>query len=385
MPPAIAATLLPPVTDQAALRERVRRLAENRPAVYRMIDPAGRVLYVGKAKSLRTRLLGYFRAQYPKDKPARILHATHDLVWDYVPSEFASLLSELRQIQQYRPPYNVQHNRTRRATFIAVSGGAAPRVGTTTRADREGVRAYGPLRSPARVGEALRVLNDLLGLRDCADRMPMVFAGQGDLFDRPQQAACHRHGLGLCDGPCAGFVEEMAYRFKIETAVAFLEGRTIQPLDRVVEQLSVCTEEGRFETAIRWRERFEALEWLFAALNRARSGIEFLSFVYREPGVQGDERAFLIRRGRVRATFPYPSTPIEIEAFRAVVREELDRPEPGTGPLPPAHIDEMMLIMSWFRKHPDALRRTTALETWAEPSSSPLEPPCAPPMLSSLP
>src|SRR6186997_1240462 len=95
-----ARSLLPlPATDLAALKNRVSRLAENRPAVYRMLDPTGRVLYVGKAKNLRTRVLSYFRAAYPEDKAARILHAARTIEWDYVPSEFAAYLTELRQIR----------------------------------------------------------------------------------------------------------------------------------------------------------------------------------------------------------------------------------------------------------------------------------------------
>ena len=117
-----------PSTDLGQLRDRVRALAENRPAVYRMIDATGRVLYVGKAKRLRTRLLTYFRAEYPDDKAARILYAASDIGWEYVPSEFAAYLGELRQIRRYRPYFNHRGNLTRRAVFIKVSGGPAPRV-----------------------------------------------------------------------------------------------------------------------------------------------------------------------------------------------------------------------------------------------------------------
>jgi Nuclease subunit of the excinuclease complex len=108
------ARLLPlPAADLGQLRERVRALLENRPGVYRMVDNTGRVLYVGKAKRLRTRVLSYFRASYPEDKAARILYAAHDIRWEYAPSEFAAYLTELRQIRKLRPHFNYKLNRTR--------------------------------------------------------------------------------------------------------------------------------------------------------------------------------------------------------------------------------------------------------------------------------
>jgi len=356
--------LLLPATDLRALRHRIRALAENRPAVYRMVDPSGQVLYVGKAKRLRARLLSYFGARYPEDKAARILHAAQDVQWDYVPSEFAALLGELRLIRRHRPAYNYTMNRTRQTVFLAVSGGRAPKLTLSARTDRNDVRRYGPLTAPGQAREALRVLNDLLGLRDCADRMPMVFADQGDLFAEPRRAACMRHEFRHCSGPCAGFVAEWAYHRQVAAAVAFLEGRTIQPIDRVVAEMMACSDRGDYEVATRWRDRFDQLEWLFGALNRARAAIALLTFVYRDPGDFGDDRAYLVRHGVVRASFPWPETPIEEVAFRAVVAEEVSRPEPSPAPLPADTVDETLLLLAWFRRHGEALRRTQPLEAW---------------------
>ncbi len=360
-----------PVTDLQALRRRVGERAENRPAVYRMLDPEGRIVYVGKAKRLRTRLLTYFRAVYPDDKAARILYASHDIAWDYTPSEFSAYLGELRQIKRYRPYFNHRGNRTRRAVFIKVSRGPAPRVYAGEAIGRDDARCYGPFRSLARTGEAVRTLNDLLGLRDCAAGMPMVFGGQGDLFGSTRQAGCMRHEFGFCTGPCAGFVAEREYARRLDTAVAFLEGRTIQPIDRVVDAMQEAASSDRFELAVRWREKFEHLEWLLAATSRARTAVDMLTFVYRDPGTFGDDRIYLIRQGVVRAAFPDPTTPIETEAFRAVVAAELARPDPPPGPLPLEAVDEILLLMSWFRSHPDALRRTAPLSDWLpDPLSS---------------
>lgn len=363
-----------PVTDLQALRRRIGERAENRPAVYRMLDAEGRIIYVGKAKRLRTRLLTYFRAVYPDDKAARILYATQDITWDYTPSEFSAYLGELRQIKRYRPHFNYRGNRTRRAVFIKVSRGPAPRVYAGETVGRDDARCYGPFRSLARTGEAVRTLNDLLGLRDCAAATPMVFDGQGDLFGASRQAGCMRYEFGFCTGPCAGFVAELEYGRRLETAIAFLEGRTIQPIDRVVGAMQTAAGADRFEVAARWREKFEQLEWLLAATSRARTAVDMLTFVYRDPGAYGDDRIYLIRQGVVRASFADPTTPIETEAFRAVVAAELARPDPPPGPLPLEWVDEILLLMSWFRAHPDALRRTAPLTDWLpEGSSSPVD------------
>lgn len=353
-----------PSTNLDQLLRRVRALAENRPAVYRMFDGTGRVLYVGKAKRLRTRLLTYFRACYPDDKAARILYAASEIHWDYVPSEFAAYLGELRQIRKFRPHFNHKGNRTRRSVLIKVAGGPAPRVYSGGTVAREDVCCYGPFQSMSRTLEAVRTLNDLLGLRDCATSMPVVFAGQEDLFAEPRQAACMRHDFGFCTGPCAGFVAEREYRQRVDTALAFLEGRTLRPMDQVVAAMQQAANSAQFELAARWRSKFEQLEWLLAATSRARSAIDLLTFVYRDTGDFGDDRVYIVRRGVVRAWFPYPATPIEHEAFRAVVAEELRQPPPPVGPLPLDSIDEVLLLMAWFRAHPEALRRTTPYEQW---------------------
>lgn len=361
---AAALALSLPTADLPALRERVRRLAEQRPGTYRMIDPLGRVIYVGKAKQMKARLMSYFRASYPEDKGARILHACSEIQWDYTPSEFSAYLNELRLIGRHRPAFNYKMNRARRTLFVRVMSGPAPRISSGGAVGREDQRWYGPFVGTERIREAIRTLNDLMGLRDCAPTMPIVFAGQTDLFATPQQAGCMRYELAKCTGPCAGLVTEMEYRRRAETAIAFLEGRTIQPIDKVVDEMQKAAAAAEFERATRWRERFEQLEWLLSATSRARAAVAGLTFVYRDPGTHGDDRAYLIRSGTVRAAYPWPGTPIEKEAFSAVVRDELAGPSLPNGPLPFQHLDEILLIMAWFRRHPEAFRRTSTLESW---------------------
>ncbi len=360
---AVAHALAFPLGEVTKLRQRIVALAENRPAVYRMVDASGRVMYVGKAKRLRSRLLSYFRAPYPEDKAARILHAATDIEWDYAPSEFAALLSEMRQIHRHRPVFNVRMNRRRRAAFIKVSGGSAPKLYVGRNPAGEDVRHYGPFLGVGRLHEAVRVLNDLLGLRDCSLRMPIVYRDQGDLFETATRAGCLRHELGTCSGPCAGLVTEASYRTRVAEALGFLECRSVGPVNRVVEAMTAASAAQDFERAARWRDRFDVLTWLLQTCTRLHTTLENMTFVYVDTGVHGDDRAYVIRRAQVRAAAPAPRTPIEREAFRALVSEHADD-QAQPGPIPSHAIDETVLIMSWFRRRPAALRRTVSLEQW---------------------
>lgn len=361
MPPLALAL---PATDLEALRFRIRRLADDRPGTYRMLDASGRVLYVGKAKSLRTRLLSYFRASYPEDKAARILHAASDIRFDPAPGEFAAALAELALIRQHRPPFNVAMNRNKKHAFLVLTDEAAPRLVVTSTPGRHLGRSYGPLPSPNRTREAARVLMDLLALRDCRADTGMHYTEQAELFSEPRRAACPRFDFGTCLGPCAGRVTAAAYHERVELAAAFCEGRGVAPIDRVVREMTARSGEGDFERALHWRNKFEALEWLIAAIARARAATDALTFVYRDPGSRGDARAYLIVKGEVRATYPDPVTPLEREAFAAVVREEMQRPPEPPGRVDPARLHQRLLVMSWFRNRPDAWRRTVPTEGW---------------------
>jgi excinuclease ABC subunit C len=121
----------------AALRTSVKKGAAARPGVYRMLSEDGSVLYIGKSKRVRARLLGYFRCG-PREKGASILHETRRIEWEYTPNEFAALLSELRLIKRYRPRFNVASKRDlRHYAFIRITGGRAPKL-TVARAGAQG-------------------------------------------------------------------------------------------------------------------------------------------------------------------------------------------------------------------------------------------------------
>jgi excinuclease ABC subunit C len=345
---------------------QVKDGARDVPGVYRMTSPDGEVIYVGKSKALRTRLLSYFRAQYPRDKGARILREAAALDWEPLPSEFAALLRELRLIKQLRPRYNVAMKRdARHHAFVRVSRGPAPRFHVVRAAGTDETGTYyGPFRGATQLEEALRELNDVLGLRDCRLDQPMFFADQPDLLPLPSRTpGCIRHEIGKCLGPCVAAVREDEYLGRFRAAREFLEGAHESPLAPLRAQMEASSDALDFERAAVMRDRIRRLESLREQFARLRFALESLSFVYTVPGVNGDDRAYLVRRGRVRGEFAAPRSVAERRALDARVREILGPVDRTPRTVPGHEVDEVLLVASWFRARPAELERTTALAT----------------------
>jgi excinuclease ABC subunit C len=338
------------------LRERVRE-AQNRPGTYRMLAGDGEIVYVGKSKQVRSRLLSYLRAG-EGEKAHRILRDTRALAWDYEPSEFAALLRELELIKRHRPRFNVQHKRDGRYSFLKLSPGAAPKLFVVGAVADDDASYFGPFRGGRRIVEAVRELNDLLGLRDCALGTPMHFADQPDLFDFEAAPRCHRAELKLCAAPCAGLCSQAEYRRRVALARAFLDGDADEPLRWLGERMDAAAARWEFEYAASLRDRLRRLEMLREEFARLREALDNLSFLYHVPGHEGEDRVYLVRRGTIRAVVPSPRGAAERRRLARLAAEHFGRPEPG-GTLVPRHqVDEILLVARWFRANPAEMERT---------------------------
>jgi excinuclease ABC subunit C len=160
--------LTPKTPDEvvAEMRTHVRATAKDRPGVYRWLSDDGEVVYVGKSKRLRTRLLSYFRCG-SDEKGSRIVREATRVEWEYTPSEFAALLEELRLIKRFRPRLNVAMKRdARHFAFIKLTRGPAPKLLVVRGAGGDDAQIYyGPFhgaqrtrppRLSARPADALR-------------------------------------------------------------------------------------------------------------------------------------------------------------------------------------------------------------------------------------
>ena len=345
------------------MRDDVRARAADRPGVYRMLSPDGEIVYVGKSKRVRSRLLSYFRCSYPDDKGARILREADRIEWDYTPSEFAALLEELRLIKRFRPRFNVAMKRdARHFAFIKLTGGAAPKLLVVRGAGQDDAALYyGPFQGATWVGEAVRELNDVLGLRDCALDRRMHFSDQRELFQlQPRTPGCIRYEVKKCLGPCVAGCSAREYAGRVGLARGFLDGTDDAPIETLRREMEGASDRLEFERAASLRDKLRRLESLKEQFVRFRFAVETLSFVYTVPGHEGDDRVYVVRRGRVRAESPAPRTVRERARLRRTVAEIFERTEHKGAQIPTHEIDELLLLSSWFRRFPAEMGRTTA-------------------------
>ena len=341
----------------AALREQVRQIARNRPGTYRMIAEDGEVLYVGKSKAVRTRLLSYFRAR-DGEKAYRLVREAARVECHYEPNEFAALLRELDLIKRFRPRYNVRYRRDALFSFLKLSSDAAPRLFVVRQVSDDSAVYFGPFRGGRRIAEGVRELNDVMGLRDCAQSTPIHFADQAELFPVERAPRCHRLELSLCAGPCAGGCSRSQYLRIVELAQAFLNGQGDEPLQRLQQRMERAIARWDFEHAAAIRERVERLAQLREEFGRLKEALEGLTFRYVVPGTDGDDRVYFVRRGTVRGELPLPRTRAEKKRLERVAEEVFGAPEAQGTMVSKRKVEEILLLSHWFRTRPEEMERT---------------------------
>jgi excinuclease ABC subunit C len=317
-----------------------------------MLDAANQLIYVGKAKRLRSRLLSYFRPRSRDPKAGRILRQARSIVWEFTGSEFAALLRELELIRHWAPRFNV-HGRPGRRRFVYVCLGRRPApYAFLARRPVEGtVACLGPISGGGKAAEALRWLNNWFKLRDCPQKQEMFFADQRELVPSSWTPGCLRYEIGTCLGPCIGACTRQRYRKHVRAAKAFLDGTTTSLLAKLQAEMQTASARLAFERAALLRDKLQALGWLHERLCRLRRLRDHEPFVYRVANQQGAETGYLIQGGHVRAVAPL-ALESSAQACEALTEKCAFKPAPL-----PANPEELFLIASWFRRHPEERSR----------------------------
>jgi excinuclease ABC subunit C len=352
---------VPPVRElrgarPGTLKRRVKKHAPKAPGVYGMIDARDRLVYVGKAKNLRGRLLSYFRENSREPKAGKIIEQTRRLVWEQTGDELAALLRELELIQRVRPKFNVLGvPGLQRHHYICIGKAPAAHVYVTAKPTGQELGAYGPFVRRWQSEDAARRLNDWFKLRDCPQTVEMNFAEQGELFDPDRSAKCMRYELGTCSGPCVGGCTRSEYSVGARGARAFLEGRSRSILTSLREQMQAAAAAFEFEKAMSLRDKLQAVQWLDERLGLLRTARGQSALVYPLTGSDGRARWYLIHRGEVQAVVFAPTPETGAGVARLLATTFTDHPAPTV--LSDRAVDSVLLVSGWFRTRADERAR----------------------------
>src|SRR3954451_16723484 len=221
------------------------------PGVYLWRDAAGDVLYVGKAKRLKSRVRSYFSTDFAGSAKNQLLQRLiADVETIVVASEAQSLILENNLIKEYRPRFNVRLKDDKSYPSIAVTlNEAFPRVLVTRRRNIPGARYFGPYTDVGQLRRTLAIIRRLYTVRSCHDDLP------AERRDRP----CLDFHIGRCKAPCVGWQAVEDYRRMVDDVLQFLEGRTGDLRTRVREAMLAASERQDYERA---KELRDALRWL---------------------------------------------------------------------------------------------------------------------------
>jgi excinuclease ABC subunit C len=264
------------------------------PGSYQFKDAAGRVIYVGKAKSLRQRLATYF--QNPANLPPRtaqmVAHA-ESVEWIQVRNEVEALMLEYSLIKEHRPRFNVRLVDDKSYPFLAVTvADEWPRPMVMRGRRRKGTRYFGPYAHAYAIRETLDELLRTFPLRTCSDAK----FRRHERLGRP----CLLFHIEKCSGPCVGEVEPAEYRRMVDEFVEFLEGDTDPVLRRLESEMTAAAEALEFEQAARLRDRLASVRRAVERQQMVGDRSEDLDVVgVAEDELEAAAQVFFVRRGRV--------------------------------------------------------------------------------------
>ena len=235
--------------------QKIADTVPRQPGVYKFMDEAGEILYVGKAKNLRNRVASYFGRRKDRAYKTRVMVKNADhLEFTIVETEADALLLENTLIKKYQPRYNVMLRDDKSYSYICIKNERFPRVFITRRVIRDGSTYFGPYTSKARLKIILDLIKQLFPLRTCKYNL------SEQNIERGKFKVCLEYHIKNCEGPCEGLEDEASYDEKIAQVKNILRGHFSQVTRHFREVMQRHAENLEFEKAQRIKERLSAFE-----------------------------------------------------------------------------------------------------------------------------
>ena len=222
----------------------------SKPGCYLMKDSSGKIIYVGKAINLRSRVRSYFQSSADHSlKTQHLVQDIADIDWIVVGSELEALILEMTLIKKHRPHYNIRLKDDKRYPYIKTHWNESfPKVTVTRNLENDGGKYYGPYTNVWAVHQTLDLLRKIFQYRTC-DR---IITGS-------DARACLYYDIKLCSAPCIGKINEDDYNQMITDLGKFLEGQTDPILDRLQQAMQKSSDDLQFEKAAALRDQIQAI------------------------------------------------------------------------------------------------------------------------------
>jgi excinuclease ABC subunit C len=305
------------------------------PGSYQFKDAHGRVIYVGKARSLRQRLSNYF--QNPRNmhpRTAQMVATADSVEWIQVRNDVEALMLEYNLIKEHRPRFNVRLRDDKSYPFLAVTvEDEWPRPMVMRGRKRKGVQYFGPYANAYAIRETLDLLLKTFPLRTCSDNK----FGNHQRLGRP----CLLFHIEKCSGPCVGEVEPETYRQLTHELVDFLDGETDALVARMEADMSEAAAAQEYEKAARVRDRLESVRKAIAKQQMVADRSEDLDVIgLAEDDLEAAVQVFFVRKGRVVGRKGFVVDKVEDLSPGALIEHVLE----GLYDDPPLGIPKQVLV-----------------------------------------
>lgn len=241
-------------SSQLSLQEKLESLP-SKPGVYQFKNAEGKVLYVGKAQSLRSRVRQYFQKSRSADSRLdALVPKIRDLELIVTDSEVEALILEANLIKKLKPRYNVLLKDDKSYPSIVITNEPFPRVFVTRRIYKDGSKYFGPYTDVKTMRHALKTVRDIFMIRSCNYDLT------NETISKKKYKVCLDYHIKKCEGPCEGLVTREHYRAMIDQVAKVLKGKTEEVMRSLLSEMEKNSGELRFEDAARVRDRLKAIE-----------------------------------------------------------------------------------------------------------------------------
>ena len=239
---------------KTSLNEKIKNIP-TKPGVYQFKNDVGEIIYIGKAKNLRTRVRSYFQKnKYQTPKNQSMIKRITDLDWIVVSTEVEALLTEANLVKEHKPHYNINLKDDKSFPYIRITREPYSRIFITRDIVKDGSRYFGPYTDVYLLRRSLKAVHKIFPIRSCDFYLDqeVIRAGKVDL--------CLDYHIKKCEGPCQNLVSQKDYNAMIKRVVQFLQGKTKETENYINKQMSVAADEMRYEDAAMYRDQLAAVK-----------------------------------------------------------------------------------------------------------------------------